>query len=122
MTDTLIMMGRMALGGLFVIGGLTHIRNMGAVTGLMTRNRIPFARALLVAGTVFQIVVGILLMGGVAVQYAALGLAAFTVAATGMVLRFWELPPGLERHVATNAFLSNLGIVGGLLIAAGIHG
>lgn len=121
MTDTLIVIGRMALGALFVIGGLTHVRNSGAVMGLMTRQGVPLAGPLLIAGTVFQIMAGTLLMAGVAVQYAALGLVVFTVAATGMVLRFWELPQGPERHVATNAFLSNLGIVGGLLIAAAVH-
>lgn len=121
MTEHLVVMGRMALGGLFVIGGLSHFGNMATVAGLMTRHGVPLVQPLLVAGTLFQIVTGTLLMAGIAVHYAALGLVAFTVAATGMVLRFWELPQGSERHAATNAFLSNLGVVGGLLIAAAVH-
>src|SRR5690606_17325157 len=41
----------------------------------------------------------------------ALGLAGFTVLATGIALRYWELPIGQERFMAANAFFEHLGLV-----------
>ena len=45
-------------------------------------------------------------------------LAIFTLAATGMALRFWELPVGQERFMVANAFFEHLGLMGGLLLVA----
>ncbi|MDS1139490.1 DoxX family protein [Pusillimonas sp. SM2304] len=48
----------------------------------------------------------------------ALGLAGFTLLATGIALRYWELPIGHERFMAANAFFEHLGLVGGFLLVA----
>jgi uncharacterized membrane protein YphA (DoxX/SURF4 family) len=48
----------------------------------------------------------------------ALALAAFTLAATGIALRFWEMPAGQERFMAANAFFEHIGLAGGLLLVA----
>src|SRR5262245_61803728 len=49
---------------------------------------------------------------------AALALAGFTLMATLIALRFWELPVGQERFMAANAFFEHLGLVGGFLLVA----
>jgi uncharacterized membrane protein YphA (DoxX/SURF4 family) len=48
----------------------------------------------------------------------ALGLAGFTLLATGIALRFWELPVGQARFMAANAFFEHLGLAGGFLLVA----
>src|SRR5690606_923294 len=48
----------------------------------------------------------------------ALGLAGFTLLATGIALRYWELPVGQERFMAANSFFEHLGLVGGFLLVA----
>ena len=48
---------------------------------------------------------------------AALALALFTLGATFVANRFWELPQP-ERFMATNAFFEHLGLVGGFLLVA----
>lgn len=48
----------------------------------------------------------------------ALGLAGFTLLATGIALRFWELPAGQARFMAGNSFFEHLGLVGGFLLVA----
>jgi putative oxidoreductase len=120
--EAFIVIGRVALGGLFVVAGLTHIGNMGQVREQMTRRGVVYAQPLLIAGTIFQIAAGVLLAAGLFTPFAAIGLTGFTLAATVMMLRFWEIPKGPERHVVKNAFLSNVGIVGGLLLAVATHG
>jgi uncharacterized membrane protein YphA (DoxX/SURF4 family) len=49
---------------------------------------------------------------------AALALGGFTLMATLIALRFWELPPGQERFMAANAFFEHLGLVGGFVLVA----
>jgi uncharacterized membrane protein YphA (DoxX/SURF4 family) len=49
---------------------------------------------------------------------AALALGGFTLMATAIALRFWELPMGHERFMAANAFFEHLGLVGGFLLVA----
>src|SRR5215217_2682087 len=44
------------------------------------------------------------------------GLLAFTVVATALLLRFWEAPDPRMRVGMQNGFLANIGIVGGLLL------
>ena len=46
-----------------------------------------------------------------------MGLVIFTIAASVMLLNFWSLE-GAAREGALNGWLSNLGVIGGLLIAA----
>ncbi len=77
----------------------------------------PLPRFVLAAGTAFQIAAGTLLILGICVVPAALGLIVFTVAATVMMLNFWDMEGG-TRGWAINNWLSNVGIVGGLLLVA----
>ncbi|MBS0339108.1 MAG: DoxX family protein [Proteobacteria bacterium] len=48
----------------------------------------------------------------------ALALGGFTLMATFVALRFWELPVGPERFGAANAFFEHLGLAGGFLLVA----
>ena len=72
---------------------------------------------MLLVGSAFQFVAGLLLILGLFVAPAALGLVLFTFAASAMLLNFWDLE-GPAREAAINVWQSNLAIVGGLLIAA----
>ncbi|MPZ40370.1 MAG: DoxX family membrane protein, partial [Rhizobiales bacterium] len=85
--------------------------------GDMKKMGVHFPRLTLAAGTTFQITAGALLMFGLFVVPAALGLTIFTIAASVMMLPFWSME-GTPRIVAFNNWLSNIGIIGGLLIAA----
>jgi uncharacterized membrane protein YphA (DoxX/SURF4 family) len=48
----------------------------------------------------------------------ALALGGFTLLATFVALRFWELPAGQERFMAANSFFEHLGLVAGFLLVA----
>ncbi len=66
----------------------------------------------------FQVIAGALLMLGLFVAPAALGLAAFTLTASVMLLNFWSLPGGIERQIAVTVWPCNIAIIGGLLVTA----
>jgi putative oxidoreductase len=113
----LVVVGRALLGCLFVAGGLRHVTIFDAIAKDMAKRGVPLPRLALAAGTAFQIVAGTLLILGIFVVPAALGLIVFTIAATVMMLNFWNME-GETRVWCVNNWLSNIGIIGGLLLVA----
>jgi putative oxidoreductase len=59
-------------------------------------------------------------MHGFFIAWTALALILFTVVASVMLVNFWD-KQGEERIALTNAFQTNIGLIGGLMIAAA-HG
>lgn len=116
--NALVALGQMLLGSLFVYGGINHFFIAGKIVPVIAARGVPFPHLTLYAGSIFQAVCGACLMLGLAVAPAALGLVAFTIAASVMMVNFWDMPAGEAREMLKGVWLSNTAIVGGLLIAA----
>ena len=112
-----MLVGRFLLGGIFVFGGTRHLFILPPIAQAMAQRGVPAPRLVLLSGTVFQIAAGLLLMLGIVVPIAALGLVVFTIAASVMLLNFWSME-GPAREGALNGWVSNLGVVGGLVTVA----
>lgn len=110
-------LGRLLLGGLFVVGGIHHFFIFSGLAQAMGALGVPLPRLALFVGSAFQTVAGALLIFGIAVPYAALGLVLFTLLASFMMLNFRNLE-GPARENAINNWQLNLAIIGGLLVAA----
>jgi len=115
--DLVLAIGRFLLGGFFVVAGIHHFFSVPQVSHAMAQRGVPAATLVLLFGTVFQIAAGVLLLAGVLVQLAALGLVVFTITASIMLVDFWN-KEGPARESALNTWKTNLAIIGGLLIAA----
>jgi putative oxidoreductase len=113
----LLVLGRVLLGGLFLFAGIRHFFLLEPLTGLLASRGVPAPRLALIAGSVWEGVFGALLILGIAVPLAAFALVGFTIVATALCLNFWTME-GQQREVALNGALTNIGVVGGLLIAA----
>src|SRR5687767_15411221 len=111
-TNALFFAGRLLLGGLFVYGGIRHFFILGPVSDAIKARGVPLPRLVLIVGSLFEAVCGLLLIANLYVMYAALGLALFTVLATLMLLNFWDMT-GPERDAAKNNVTLNAAIVGG---------
>lgn len=112
-----VALGRVLLGSLFVLGGVPHFFALEPLTQALKARGLPAPRLCLIVGSVFQIVAGALLIFGLFVQFAALGLVVFTLVASILMVNFWSMA-GEARESMKKVFTSNLAIVGGLLIAA----
>lgn len=115
--DLIVLVGRILLGGMFAVAGLRHVMIVPVLTMAVQARGLPFPRAVVLAGTGFQIVAGLALALGFFVTWAVLGLIAFTAVASVMLVNFWD-KEGEERIALTNAFQTNIGLIGGLLLAA----
>lgn len=117
MALALLILGRILMGGLFVSAGLGHFKTFDQVTEMIRARGAPFPSVVLLAGSVFEIVAGAMLILGLWTPFAALGLAVFVVAAGVLLLDFWN-KDGEARRQALNTWRSNLALIGGLLAAA----
>ncbi|MER2509321.1 MAG: DoxX family protein [Amaricoccus sp.] len=114
-----LVLGYRMMGGVFVFAGLDHFTHFGAVKALVAGHGWRPAGPILAAVSAFQIAAGLCLALGPLRPWAALGLAAFTVAASLSFLAFWRAE-GADRMWMRSEFLVNAGLVGGLLLAAGV--
>lgn len=110
-------LGQLMLGSLYVYAGINHFFVADKVVPLFTARGIPYPYLTLYAGSLFELVCGIGLMLGIAVTAAAFGLVLFTVAASLLMLNFWDMQ-GEAREATQAVFAQNVAIVGGLLLAA----
>ena len=102
----------------YLQGGLNKLMDFQGAVGEMTHFGI--SPAALMAGLVIALELGAsaLILSGKLRWLGALALAAFTLMATFVALRFWELPVGQERFMAANSFFEHLGLIGGFLLVA----
>jgi uncharacterized membrane protein YphA (DoxX/SURF4 family) len=101
----------------YLQGGLVKLTDFPGAIAEMTHFGLSPAELFAVAVIALELGASVLILTGRLRWLGALGLAGFTLLATVLALRFWELPVGQERLMAANAF-EHLGLVGGFLLIA----
>ena len=118
--DLIVLAGKILLGGVFVVAGLRHLMIVPVLATAVAARGVPLPRAAVLAGTGFQIVAGLALVLGFFATWASLGLILFTIVASFLLVNFWD-KEGEERIALSNAFQTNIGLIGGLLLAAALN-
>ncbi|RWM93180.1 MAG: DoxX family protein [Mesorhizobium sp.] len=114
--DTIQAIDALLIGGVFVFAGIEHFVKFKAMCEYLASRKFPAPAVMLAAGSALEVVAGLMLALGRAVPFAAGALVLFTLATNVAPLRLWESEEP-ERQVLRNAFLINLAVVGGLLVA-----
>jgi XapX domain-containing protein len=112
--------GLIALLGLcaaYLQGGLVKLVDFAGAVREAQRFGLPFAQAIAVATIFTELVASALILSGVYRWLGALWLGGFTLIATFVANRYWELPQP-ARFMVENAFFEHLGLVGGFLLVA----
>jgi uncharacterized membrane protein YphA (DoxX/SURF4 family) len=102
----------------YIQGPVTKILDFNGAIAEMTHFGLSPAPVFAVAVIAFELAASAMILAGILRWLAALGLAGFTLMATFVALRFWEMPPGHEQMMAMNAFFEHLGLIGGFLLVA----
>lgn len=105
------------MGGFYLAAGVHHFIILDPMTKLMAAQQMPAPKAVLIAGSLFQSLAGLLLIAGVFQMWAAVGLIVFTLIASVMLLNFWHLD-GDQRRTAFTQWQCNFALIGGLLALA----
>lgn len=102
----------------YLQGGLVKLTDFSGALGEMAHFGLSPAALFAVLVILLELGASAMILSGWLRWLGALGLAGFTLLATGIALRFWDLPAGQERFMAANSFFEHLGLVGGFLLVA----
>ncbi len=110
----------LSLCSAYIQGPLTKIFDFPGAIAEMNHFGLQPAAAFAVFVIVFELTVSAMVVSGFLRWAGALALSGFTLLATFIALRFWEMAPGMDRMMATNAFFEHLGLAGAFIIVAAI--
>lgn len=102
----------------YIQGPVTKLLDFPGAIAEMEHFGLRPAALFAVGVIVFELVMSALILIGRWRWLAALALAGFTLAATFVAIRFWEMPAGQGRMMAMNGFFEHLGLIGGFIIVA----
>jgi uncharacterized membrane protein YphA (DoxX/SURF4 family) len=101
----------------YLQGGLVKLLDFGGAVAEAQHFGLPGASVIAAATIVTELAGSALILTGVYRWIGALWLGTFTLIATFVANRFWEIPPP-DRFMVENAFFEHLGLVGGFLLVA----
>jgi uncharacterized membrane protein YphA (DoxX/SURF4 family) len=101
----------------YLQGGIVKLANINGAVAEMSHFGISPAMPFAIAVIALELVASVAILTGYWRWLGALALGAFTIAATFMANRYWELGPA-ERFAAENSFYEHLGLAGGFLLVA----
>ncbi len=102
----------------YLQGGLQKAFDFPAAIAEMNHFGLAPAVPLAVAVIVLELGAAAMILSGRLRWLGALALAGFTLMATFVALRFWEMPDGPARFGAANSFFEHLGLVGAFVLVA----
>lgn len=112
--DVLLLAGRILLAWVFLASGFGKLGNIAGTTTYFTNMGMSPAAFFAWFAAIFEFVVGILLILGVATRYAALATFIWVLIATAIAHRYWaySAPQQGAQYIQ---FLKNISIMGGAL-------
>ncbi|CVI21588.1 conserved hypothetical protein; putative membrane protein [Agrobacterium fabacearum CFBP 5771] len=108
----------LALCAAYIQGPLTKIFDFNGALAEMNHFGLHPAALFAVVVIVFELTASAMVVSGFLRWAGALALAGFTLLATFIALRFWEMAPGMDRMMATNAFFEHIGLAGAFIFVA----
>jgi uncharacterized membrane protein YphA (DoxX/SURF4 family) len=101
----------------YLQGGFNKAVDFNAAIAEMNHFGLSPAAPLAVVVIALELGASALILTGFLRWLGALALGGFTLLATFVALRFWDMPQP-ERFMAANSFFEHLGLVGGFLLVA----
>lgn len=112
--DLLMLIGRIAIGQLYVVSGYGKITALSVFAAGLTKDGVPAPDVMAVIGASVEFFGGLALVLGLKTRWAGALLVLFTIFATLLRHRYWEFEPPLRGGQYGN-FYKNITITGGLL-------
>ena len=114
---TLLLVGRILLSLVFLVAGIRKAMAIAGTAGYFAKLGMPMPEVMVYIAILIEVGGAILLIVGWKARWAALVLAVFTLIATFMAHRFWDVDAAQYAN-QMNHFLKNMGIIGGMLFIA----
>ena len=107
----------LALCAAYLQGGLDKAFDFAGAIAEMQHFGVAPAAPLVVLTIVVEIGASLLILTGIYRWAGVLMLGGFTLFATCLANRFWEMAPP-ERFMAANSFFEHIGLIGGFILVA----
>jgi putative oxidoreductase len=113
-SDTVLLVGRLAMGIIFFQSGFAKLTGLGAFIGSLGNRGVPFPDFWGPVGAISEFTGGTLIILGLGTRYAAALIVIFVIIATAISHRYWEFAEP-ARRLQQGQFFKNLAITGGAL-------
>jgi putative oxidoreductase len=113
--DWLLLLGRILLGGIFVLSGYGKLMGLSAFAASLEQKGVPFASVMALIGAPVEFFGGLAIVLGIETRYSAALMVAFVIMATLISHRFWEYQDAVRQMQQTH-FLKNMAIIGGFVV------
>ncbi|HVZ73162.1 MAG TPA: DoxX family protein [Polyangia bacterium] len=110
----LFLLGRVLLGGYFLLSGSHHFTNLAAMTEAAAHQGVPAASVAVIVAGVLLIVGGVSLLLGLMPKLGVAAIALFLVPVTFMMHPFWH-EEGTRRMMDFVNFTKNVGLLGAVV-------
>ena len=111
-----LLLGRVLLAAIFLVSGFGKLTNLGGFADSLAHQGVPAPWVLAVVGACVEFFGGVAVAVGFRARWAALLMVAFTIVATLIAHRFWEVQDAAARMGQQIQFMKNVAIVGGFLL------
>ena len=113
--DVLLLVGRVALGAIFLKSGIQKLMALSAFAASLAGRGIPQSSVWAVIGATVECVGGILIVAGFKTRPASVLMILFVIVATAIAHRYWEFADA-ARRAQQSQFFKNLSIIGGFVL------
>lgn len=114
--ETLFLIGRLLLGGYFLLAAFGHFRNVRMMAGYATSKGVPAATVAVVGTGLLLAVGGLSVLLGVYPLVGLAALALFLAGVTPMMHAFWKLEDPMARMGEMVNFQKNVALLGAVLM------
>jgi uncharacterized membrane protein YphA (DoxX/SURF4 family) len=115
MTDTLLLIGRLLFGGLFLLNGINHFQNRAAMTGYAQYKGLPAPGAAILVSGLWLTISGLSVMLGLRPELGLVMIALFLAAVTPVMHNYWAATDPNARMADYINFQKNAALLGAAL-------
>jgi len=116
----LFLLGRVLLGGYFIMSGMNHFLNLGMLTGYAQSKGVSMPRDMVLLTGLMMTLGGLGVLLGIYIEFSVLLLSIFLVAVTFVMHRYWEISDPMAKMGEMVNFKKNLGLLGAVLMLLAI--
>lgn len=116
----LFLLGRILLGGYFIMSGYNHFKNLGMLTGYTQSKGVPMPREAVLLTGLMMVLGGLGVLLGIYTEFSILLLVLFLLGTLIKMHRYWEVTDPMAKMGEMVNFHKNLGLLGALLMLLAI--
>lgn len=114
--DYLFVLGRVLLGGYFLMNGYMHFKNLAGNTGYAQSKGVPMPKMAVMVSGLMMLVGGLGILTGTQMNFSVLLIAVFLVVTTFKMHQFWKITDPMQKMGEQINFYKNLGLLGAMLM------